>query len=286
MTIALIVDRQDINILMSLLGSVYNNEYDFTVIDLEHLESERDIQNEFDLTIYLCSKSRSDVFDKFLTDTDRHLLYHYDEDILKEFSNSDVEIDIFNVFSNLELIVKLQEKKMELEEKINTMKGKLLHDSLTGLPNRVLLEDRLNQAIGEAERNSCFVVLIWLDVDNFKNINDSFGHDFGDNVLTIISQTIKRNIRKIDTVARFGGDEFVIVFPGIKEISSIHLIVERLHNVVKSIDIENLDYSCSCSMGVSIYPSDSRDKTSLQKIADHNLIKAKRASKGSYRFSE
>src|SRR4029453_2751056 len=103
-----------------------------------------------------------------------------------------------------------------------------LHDQLTGLPNRILLLDRLNQAIARTSRSGTRVAVLFLDLDHFKVINDSLGHDAGDKLLIEVTQSLRDVLRKADTLARFGGDEFVVVVEGVGDVTSVTVLAERI----------------------------------------------------------
>ncbi len=151
------------------------------------------------------------------------------------------------------------------------------HDPLTGLSNRLLFDDRLNQAIFHAERfDKCFAV-IFCDLDKFKPINDTYGHSIGDQLLKMVAQSIQNILRKEDTVCRFGGDEFVILVEDIKEIAALQTILQKLSDIqFNKIQIDELELSVGISIGVSIYPQDATTADELLKNADEAMYKAKR----------
>lgn len=161
------------------------------------------------------------------------------------------------------------------------------HDALTGLPNRNLLDDRLDQALAQARRENHAVALCMLDLDGFKPINDKLGHDTGDRVLKDVARRIKTSLREGDTVARFGGDEFVILLNGYGDAEALGEIVQR---IISSIS-EELDYCqglrVMASVGVSIWGADAQDATSLLRHADEAMYQAKAAGGNRYlRFTE
>jgi diguanylate cyclase (GGDEF)-like protein len=159
------------------------------------------------------------------------------------------------------------------------------HDMLTGLPNRTLLEDRLNQAIEQSNRSKKPVWVIFIDIDRFKYINDSMGHHLGDQVLLSISKRLKDSVREVDTVARFGGDEFVIVLnTDSKDSINSEILSRILNTVAQPIQVDNLEISTTCSIGVSVYPDDSKSSTDLIKYADIAMYRAKELGKNNFQF--
>jgi diguanylate cyclase (GGDEF)-like protein len=157
------------------------------------------------------------------------------------------------------------------------------HDALTGLPNRNLLDDRLERLILQAQRNHATVAVCMLDLDGFKPINDQFGHDVGDQVLQQVAQRIVHAVRASDTVARFGGDEFVILVNEIEgELALQHLLGRVTEAVAESLHfIEPL--RVAASIGVSIWGRDASDATTLMRHADEAMYRSKAA--GGNRFT-
>ncbi len=159
------------------------------------------------------------------------------------------------------------------------------YDALTGLPNRTLLQDRLAQALASAERRDEKVALLFLDLDRFKIINDSLGHSFGDLLLQETAERLKKWQRAQDTVARIGGDEFVIALTGIKEISDVAVVTERIMDLITAdYVIQNRRFNLSCSIGISIYPEHGRDNETLIKNADAAMYCAKESGRNAFRF--
>jgi diguanylate cyclase (GGDEF)-like protein/PAS domain S-box-containing protein len=154
------------------------------------------------------------------------------------------------------------------------------HDPLTGLPNRLLLDDRLEHAIHNAKRNGKCVAVIFCDLDNFKPVNDTYGHDVGDEVLKECAARLKSVLRKEDTVCRYGGDEFVIL---IDTLRSFEFLEELLVRIKKALDrpffIQDTEFILGGSIGSAIYPVDARDGTTLLKYADAAMYKAKHGGK-------
>jgi len=152
------------------------------------------------------------------------------------------------------------------------------HDLLTGLPNRALFSDRLNMAIAGAQRSGKRIALMVLDIDKFKNVNDIYGHEIGDNLLKSLADRIKGALRKSDTIARMGGDEFVIVIPEIENTADCASVAKKILTVFqKPFDCNGTEIFSSPSIGVAIYPEDGDNDETLIRCADIAMyaVKAK-----------
>lgn len=159
------------------------------------------------------------------------------------------------------------------------------HDALTGLPNRVLFQDRLENAISVASRDHRRVALLNLDMDNFKLLNDSLGHTAGDALLRGVASRLKRCIRETDSLSRLGGDAFLIALTDIKNIESINtMLMAVLEQVATPMDIVGRTLSLTCSIGVAVYPDDGDQIETLLKRADKAMYHAKEAGRNTYRF--
>ncbi len=162
------------------------------------------------------------------------------------------------------------------------------HDILTGLPNRVLLNQRLKQIVAQAARDGHQVACLFLDFDHFKRINDTLGHDAGDQLLQAVAQRLASAVRESDTVARLGGDEFVVVLPGLDPSKTTFEIMAVLNRVRESFlapfRLADQTPTLTCSVGVSLYPVDSTDPGSIIKQADTAMYAAKEAGRNAYRF--
>jgi len=150
------------------------------------------------------------------------------------------------------------------------------HDTLTGLPNRMLLSDRIQQAISTADRDQINVALIFIDLDEFKPINDNHGHNVGDQLLKTVAGRIRKCLRKSDSVARFGGDEFVVLLPEIDTRQDALEVAEKIHSSLnQAFDLAGLRLSISSSMGVAIYPEHANDEKQFIHNADIAMYYAK-----------
>ncbi|MDH5542778.1 MAG: EAL domain-containing protein [Nitrospinota bacterium] len=157
------------------------------------------------------------------------------------------------------------------------------HDRLTGLPNRHLFYDRLNQAIGRASRNKSTCAALFIDLDNFKYINDSFGHDVGDLLLKEIANRLKQCARDVDTVSRIGGDEFTIILDTLTDKEESAIVAKRvLASISKELGIHEQELYITVSIGIAIYPENGKDAAELVKNADTAMYHAKEKGKNAY----
>lgn len=165
------------------------------------------------------------------------------------------------------------------------MEYQATHDVLTGLPNRTLLSDRLQHCMATAEREGSKVVVAFVDLDQFKLINDSMGHNAGDQLLKLMSARLVNCVRAADTVVRLGGDEFVLLLTGLQQVGDISQRMQRiLSSVTEVCTIEQRDFVVSCSIGISVYPEDARDTVTLIKYADAAMYKAKQSGRNTFQF--
>lgn len=173
-------------------------------------------------------------------------------------------------------------ERIRYEEKI---KYQAYHDTLTGLPNRLLFYDRLSVALSNAKRGKGILAVIFLDIDGFKPINDNFGHDVGDILLQSITKRLMNCIRQGDTVARIGGDEFTLILPQVTQKEEVDEIGRRLIDTLKeSYLINKHKLYITASVGISFYPDDGEDMQTLMKKADIAMYSAKEKGKNNYQF--
>ena len=158
-------------------------------------------------------------------------------------------------------------------------------DSLTNLPNRVLAKDRLEQAIAAARRTDAMVAVLFLDLDNFKTVNDSLGHSAGDLLLCDVAERLVKTVRESDTVSRQGGDEFLLILGNIEnEEAAAAAAVKILAQLALPFRIDGLDVSATGSLGVAMFPRDGSDVDTLQKNADLAMYRAKEAGRNTFQF--
>lgn len=159
------------------------------------------------------------------------------------------------------------------------------HDALTGLPNRLLFHARLEHALERARREGGLVAILCIDLDHFKNINDSLGHPAGDRLLQVVTKRLLDTVRKEDTVARFGGDEFTVLLEELQESKGAGIVAEKALNVLADpFDLDGHEAYVSGSVGISLFPDDGQDVTTLLKNADSALYRAKEHGGNSYHF--
>ena len=156
-------------------------------------------------------------------------------------------------------------------------------DPLTGLPNRLLLMDRFEQAISRARRERTRMALLFVDLDNFKDINDSMGHQAGDQVLRWVAARIVNNVREVDTVSRHGGDEFIVLLDGIKdEEDAVHVAEKLISDLMLPCELEEGSVELSASIGISLYPEDGTTVQELLHGADIAMYRSKRDGRNQY----
>ena len=164
----------------------------------------------------------------------------------------------------------------EIVELENMLQYQVNHDPLTSLPNRALFKDRLSQALKASARNKEIFALLFIDLDKFKQINDSLGHDIGDKVLIEASSRLRASIREEDTLARIGGDEFVIILRNIKENASAAKVADKIvKSIREEMELDGHTLFISASIGISICPQDATNESSIVKFADTAMYKAK-----------
>ena len=159
------------------------------------------------------------------------------------------------------------------------------HDALTDLPNRVLFQDRLQQAVAHARRTGLLVGILFIDLDNFKDVNDAFGHEFGDHLLKAVTERLRRCTRESDTVARLGGDEFAVIQTDLERSESAAKLAEKiLENLSAPFALEDQEIHMSASIGVTICPLDQDEPHQLVKNADMAMYRAKNTGRANYQF--
>jgi len=181
----------------------------------------------------------------------------------------------------------LEQSNVELKQAEHRLRHLAYHDSLTGLPNRELFEDRLRQSLHGAVEHQQLVAVLFLDLDGFKQINDTYGHAMGNLLLKAVAQRLLRCLRNSDTVARFGGDEFVVLLPTIPQLSDVLKVAEKiLSTLSRSFALEGIVIPISTSIGISICPLDGTDTDELLKKADLAMYLAKQQGKNQYVSSQ
>ena len=239
-------------------------------------------------------------FSTFVIHEDQDIYYLYSKQLLQSGSNPSCELRMFKADQTLfwvnltttivrdsnhtpqwwVIISDISErKKYEIQ-----LQHIAKYDPLTSLPNRILLADRLQQAIVQTNRHKQPFAVLYLDLDGFKSINDTYGHDAGDQLLIALATNMKRTLREIDTIARIGGDEFVIILLNINDIQACVPMLNRLlESAQKPVLIDNQLLSVSASVGITFYPqSIDVDDCQLLHQADYAMYQAKSAGKNRY----
>jgi diguanylate cyclase (GGDEF)-like protein len=226
------------------------------------------------LDVYVPTKSSDEL--GLLTHTFNHMT--------QRLAESQAEVATYQ--RTLEEKVALRTKELEIA---TAQAYKLAqHDILTGLPNRSLLNQRLKQIVAQASRDGHQIACLFLDFDHFKRINDTLGHDAGDQLLQAVAQRLTSAVRESDTVARLGGDEFVVILPGLDPAHAAFEVMAVLTRVRESFlapfRLADQTPTLTCSIGVSVYPVDATDPNGLIKQADTAMYAAKDAGRNAYRF--
>jgi len=158
-------------------------------------------------------------------------------------------------------------------------------DTLTGLPNRLLFADRLEQAVVRSERSRTSMALMLVDIDDFKLVNDSFGHDAGDKLIKAVGDLISKSLRRADTIARLGGDEFAVIIEGIDGPEDAISIADNLTTILEhNVRLDDQETYTSASIGIAVYPGDGKDARTLLKNADTAMFRAKENGRHCFQF--
>ena len=183
---------------------------------------------------------------------------------------------------NRRLYLEIKNRK-KLEKKMQYM---ATHDDLTGLANRVLLKDRLNSAISFHQRQKLLVAVLFIDLDGFKDINDTHGHDVGDELLIEVATRLIGCVRESDTVVRFGGDEFVLLLTGLHNQDEAAYVADKVLKLIQQpIKLSEVSATIGCSIGIAMFPDDGDSDNELLKIADSLMYDVKAAGKNHYAFN-
>ena len=182
-------------------------------------------------------------------------------------------------------ITKRKQAEAELLRQKDILNHQAHHDALTGLANRILFNDRLEQSLKKAKRSNTKIAILFLDLDHFKEINDSLGHAVGDDILKIVTNRLNSTIRNEDSIARLGGDEFVIMLDGLTQGQNASLLAQKILEVLaQPVTIEGHILYISSSIGISIYPDDGFSTDNLLKYADSAMYKAKEEGRNNFQF--
>ncbi|MDX1775200.1 MAG: EAL domain-containing protein [Desulfobulbales bacterium] len=185
---------------------------------------------------------------------------------------------IRNITENLSVETQLRDHQERLYHLVH-------HDALTNLPNRMLLQDRLSRMMTKALRNKNYVAVLFLDLDRFKKINETLGHEIGDKMLLEVGRRIEACVRKSDTVARLGGDEFAVILDDLQDVKFVAVVARKiLRALSKPVLIQNYELYATSSIGISLFPDDCDNVDGLLRCADTALYRAKDAGKNNYQY--
>jgi len=211
-------------------------------------------------------------------------IYLSDKEGGEPFSENDEELAL-SFARSLSLVLDNTRKMEEVKQVRQSMDYMAHFDTLTGLPNRTLLKDRVQQAISHAQRNGSMVGILFLDLDNFKVVNDAIGHTLGDVLLKRVAHRISDCLRDGDTIARLGGDEFIVMMPDISDTQDAAKTASKiLESLTLPLAIDQHEIFVSISIGISIYPDNSQNMDGLLADADGAMYHAKKLGKNNYQF--
>ncbi|MFT7878964.1 MAG: EAL domain-containing protein [Sulfurimonas sp.] len=249
----------------------------------KHISTIFDPEHTLSFSTYLNrvqEKGTYTIEERFITKSGKGIFVSLSLSLLKDEKGTPIGLISINkdISEQKEAEILLQEQKKALHHQAH-------YDTLTGLPNRVLFMDRLEQAIIKAKRSGKKIALLFIDLDKFKHINDSFGHLVGDKVLQITGERLRSSIRKGDTLARLGGDEFTMIIEGVSEGEDLSTLAQKLLEYMKEpINVEEYQLYLSLSIGITIYPDDTRNALELLKYADTAMYKAKESGRNTFAF--
>jgi diguanylate cyclase (GGDEF)-like protein/PAS domain S-box-containing protein len=246
-----------------------------------HRSINEDQSQELEIADRNVLKTGKDYFIADLCLTDHESNLHY-------FQTSLVPFTYFGQQAVLSIMVDITARK-QAEEKVIEL---AFYDALTGLPNRNLLLDRLDLEMRRAERHETTGALLFIDLDNFKAVNDSFGHAVGDQVLQHVAEQLKSALRAVDTVARLGGDEFLVILPELSSdleearLSAQSVATMLTEKIATPFFVKNRDWVTSASIGIAMYPSDCNNVNEVMRYADTAMYEAKKQGRNQHVFFE
>lgn len=230
-------------------------------------------------------KPISDIIN-IISDSDKdglptHLLPEFDVQEIYALSNTMNKM----IYSIRNSKIALLEQHNQLRAQKNALQYQATHDALTGLANRILFSERLDQAIQKSKASNVQLALLFIDLDHFKEINDSLGHESGDKVLRIVTQRIKETIHNTESLARFGGDEFTVIIEGLEKTEDASLLADKiLKKLFEPIIVDHNELYVGCSIGISLFPDNGDTVQNLLKYADAAMYAAKNDGRNNIRF--
>ncbi len=229
------------------------------------------------------------IFKRILSDPMKVLMKQIDR--IEKGDYSDVKAlqtgdELQSISSNIRtLSIAVKEREDDLQRSYETLKFISDHDPLTNLPNRRFLEVRLEHAIALSERNGTKAAVLFFDFDNFKQINDTLGHNIGDNLLKVVASRLKQKLRTTDTLVRIGGDEFIILMEEVSDIADIDAVVRKVFEDFRTPFVVGDDkISVTVSIGIAVYPDDGEESMTLIKHADLAMYQSKEKGRNQHTF--
>jgi len=199
--------------------------------------------------------------------------------------SKDEKGDVVGITYYTQDVTQKREIEKKLEEQTKQLNFQAYHDDLTKLPNRALFDDRLQQSIASAQRHDDKFALLFLDLDNFKQINDTLGHHYGDEILRLVAKRLRTVVRVSDSLSRLGGDEFTILYQGLETSGAAAKVAQKILDVMQpAFIVDEHELHISVSIGISLYPKDSILKNDLLKYADTAMYRAKDEGRNNYQF--
>ncbi len=193
-----------------------------------------------------------------------------------------------NITYYQEIIIDVTERELSRQKMLQkqiSLEHIAHHDVLTGLPNRLLLLDRMQQSIKKAQRTKKHLAVLYIDLDKFKSINDSLGHAAGDEVLMAVAKRLRENVRTVDTIARIGGDEFIVLMESVTNVQDVKTMAEKLnHSLNQPIYWDMRELFITCSIGISLAPDDGDTPKELLKKADVAMYQSKEEGRNTFQF--
>ncbi len=204
----------------------------------------------------------------------------------KEGARKIVQISSFPIKTNSESLFGVIIRDISEQKKYEQhLQHSATHDSLTDLPNRTLLKDRLTHSLAKSERNNEKLAVLYIDLDNFKAVNDTYGHAAGDFLLQQFTKRLQEQTRKCDTVARISGDEFIMVLEAISDPEQAAIVAEKVIMLTKEpYQLDDKAILATLSIGISIFPKDGTDPEILLQRADSAMYQAKQKGKNNFQF--
>jgi len=275
--------KDGISVLDNNFNSIFNNKAFYEITGLSHLKAmssqyffsteskNHDMFNQVKVALRNFGEWEGEIWEQRPNGEEFAIAIKLD--IVQEGTENDTHF--ICVFSDITYRKKSEEELIKLAN----------IDSLTGLPNRSLLMDRLSHAVAFSKRHETEFALMFIDLDNFKNINDTLGHSVGDEILVKVAERLKNCVRNVDTVARLGGDEFTVILENVKSTNEVGLIANKiLKRLSKLIEVQGTLLKTTPSIGIGMFPSHGDNVDSLLKNADLAMYSAKEKGKNNYQF--